>query len=63
MAVSDETREKWDEYIEFVIFNQDPLNDTELEILEKCQDTRDKGLDLSIKQSFWLNKMVKRLEK
>jgi hypothetical protein len=63
MGISDETRKKWDDYIEFVVNNQDKLNDIELEILDDCLNRRDKGIDLTVRQSFWLGRMVERLEK
>lgn len=61
MGISNETRNKWDEYIQFIIDNQDKLNDIELSILDSCQNRRDKGIDLSMRQSLWLGRMIKKL--
>ena len=62
MGISKETREKWDDYIRFVINNQDKLNDWELEFIESVSSFRDKGNDLSFKQSKCLSKIVHKLE-
>lgn len=62
MGISEETRIKWDEYLDFVIDNQDNLNDWELEFIDDMWAKRSRGEDLTIRQSFRLNKIKKRIE-
>ena len=60
--ISDQTRRKWAKRVAFCLEYQDLLTDWELGFMEKMDILLDKEIDLSIRRSFKLGEIFKRVE-
>jgi len=55
--ISEETREKWDDKIAFLMEGADRLNDWEADFIDSLDSWRSENKDLTHKQSKVLNKI------
>ncbi len=60
--LTDATRQKWRIRTDWLIEQQDKLTDWELGFTEKMDILLDRGMDLSIGQSFKLGEIFKRID-
>ena len=62
MGISEHTRTKWDERIEFLLDNGERLTEWEAEFVDSLSIRRSGGRDLTFKQSKILNRIFHRIE-
>lgn len=62
-GISDETRQKWDDKINYCIEQQDHLTEWEMEFIDSLSDWRSKERDLTHKQSKTLNRIFEKVNK
>ena len=60
--LTDATRQKWRIRTDWLIEQQDKLTDWELGFIEKMDILLDRGMDLTIGQSFKLGEIFKRID-
>ena len=60
--ITDATRQKWRIRTDWLIEQQDKLTDWELGFIEKMDILLDRGMDLTIGQSFKLGEIFKRID-
>ena len=60
--LTDTTRQKWKIRTAWLIEQQDKLTDWELGFIEKMDILLDRGMDLTIGQSFKLGEIFKRID-
>ncbi len=60
--LTDATRHKWRIRTDWLIEQQDKLTDWELGFIEKMDILLDRGMDLTIGQSFKLGEIFKRID-
>ena len=60
--LTDATRHKWRIRTDWLIEQQDKLTDWELGFIEKMDILLDRGMDLTIGQSFKLGEIFKRVD-
>ena len=60
--ITDATRHKWRIRTDWLIEQQDKLTDWELGFIEKMDILLDRGMDLTIGQSFKLGEIFKRID-
>lgn len=61
--ISEETRQKWDDKINYCIENQDHLSDWELGFIDSVSSRRDRGEDLTWGQSIKLNQVFAKVDR
>ena len=60
--LTDATRQKWSTRTDYLIEQQNKLTDWEIGFIEDMDRKLDSGMDLTIKQSFKLGEIFKRID-